>query len=98
LSEGIQALLAWGRWPLLVALVVFGLAVLYRYGPDRDQPQWRWVSWGAVIAFIEAVNGRLSYSYRFALNLAGGSSDFADFGQDIHSREWLVCNGEEFAS
>jgi membrane protein len=52
LPSGVQALLSWGRWPLLVVLVVFGLAVLYRYGPDRDQPQWRWVSWGAVTAAV----------------------------------------------
>ncbi|HEX2574879.1 MAG TPA: YihY/virulence factor BrkB family protein [Aquihabitans sp.] len=40
------------RWPLLFALVIVGLAVLYKYGPDRDAPKWRWVSWGSVIAAI----------------------------------------------
>lgn len=40
------------RWPLLALFVLAGLAVVYRYGPSRDQPRWRWVSWGAVIATI----------------------------------------------
>jgi len=38
------------QWPLLIVLVMLGLAVLYRFGPDRDKPQWRWVSPGAMMA------------------------------------------------
>lgn len=37
-------------WPILLAGFVCGLAVLYRHAPDRAEPRWRWVSWGAVIA------------------------------------------------
>jgi uncharacterized BrkB/YihY/UPF0761 family membrane protein len=43
-------LLAFLRWPLLYLVVLFGLACLYRYGPSRTQPQWRWVTWGSAIA------------------------------------------------
>jgi membrane protein len=38
------------RWPVLVVIVMIGLAALYRFAPSRDEPRWRWVSWGAVIA------------------------------------------------
>ncbi len=41
-----------GRWVLLVALVSAALAVLYRLAPDRDAPQLRWVSVGAVVATV----------------------------------------------
>src|SRR6202035_3694132 len=40
------------EWPLLIVLVMLGLAALYRYAPDRDKPQWRWVSQGAITATI----------------------------------------------
>ena len=40
------------RWPLLALLALFGLAVVYRYGPSRDHPKWRWVSPGAAAAMI----------------------------------------------
>lgn len=40
------------RWPILVGLVMTALAVLYRFGPCRARPRWRWVSWGAVAATI----------------------------------------------
>jgi membrane protein len=49
-DEGIQSLLSFLRWPLLAVFLLFGLAVTYRYAPSRDQPHWRWVSWGAVVA------------------------------------------------
>jgi membrane protein len=38
------------RWPLLAVLGLAGLAVLYRYGPDRDPAKWRWVTWGSAAA------------------------------------------------
>lgn len=38
------------RWVLLFGGVLVGLSVLYRYGPDRDEPRWRWVSVGSVLA------------------------------------------------
>jgi membrane protein len=40
------------RFVILGGLLVVGLAVLYRYAPDRDQPKWSWVSWGSGIATL----------------------------------------------
>jgi membrane protein len=40
------------RWPLLALIAIVGLAVMYRYAPDRDAPSWRWVSAGAVVATV----------------------------------------------
>ncbi len=39
-------------WLILVVLVAVVLAILYRLGPDRDAPQMRWVSVGAVVATV----------------------------------------------
>jgi membrane protein len=38
------------RWPLLAAVLVVGLAVLYRVAPSRKDARWQWVSWGSVAA------------------------------------------------
>ena len=38
------------RWPVLVAVLLTGLSVLYRYGPDRGDPKWRWITPGSLIA------------------------------------------------
>ena len=39
-------------WLLVSVAVLTALAVLYRYGPSRTSPQWRWVTTGAVFALI----------------------------------------------
>jgi len=47
-SDGSTAsLLSLLRWPLLFAALLFALACLYRFGPSREHPQWRWVTWAA---------------------------------------------------
>ncbi|HUN71330.1 MAG TPA: YihY/virulence factor BrkB family protein [Steroidobacteraceae bacterium] len=38
------------RWILLWLFAALGLAIVYRYAPSRENAQWRWVSWGSVIA------------------------------------------------
>ncbi len=38
------------RWPVVAILMVLALAVLYHYAPDQDRREWRWWSWGAVLA------------------------------------------------
>lgn len=48
LGTGAQALL----WLALSVLTAVVLAVLYRFGPDRKQARWRWVSWGAAGATV----------------------------------------------
>ena len=38
------------RWPLLLVVASFCIAVIYRYGPSRDKPKWRWITPGSVLA------------------------------------------------
>lgn len=38
------------RWVLLWVFAALGLAIVYRYAPSRQNPRWRWVSWGSVVA------------------------------------------------
>jgi len=50
------------RWALLVVLIVVALAVVYRVAPDRDAPQFKWTSVGAVVAAALWVLGSLAFS------------------------------------
>src|SRR5205085_11000672 len=38
------------RWPVLLVLVAVALAFIYRYGPSRAEPRWRWITWGSAFA------------------------------------------------
>ena len=50
LSRSADTFISWIRWPLLVLLGLLGLAVLYRFVPDRTSPKWRWVTPGSLVA------------------------------------------------
>ncbi len=52
LGAGARWAVRWLRWPLLAALAMAGLVVIYRRGPDRTPPKWRWVSWGSALATV----------------------------------------------
>jgi membrane protein len=40
------------RWPILALIVMFALAAVYKVAPYRKSPEFKWTSWGAVIATI----------------------------------------------
>ena len=44
--------MSWLRWPLVVVVAVFGLAVFYFFAPNRDHRQWHWISPGAAVATL----------------------------------------------
>jgi membrane protein len=52
-----------GRWVVLALLVLTALAVVYRYAPDRANPRWRWVSWGAVVGLVLWLLGSVGFSW-----------------------------------
>lgn len=49
-------------WVVLVGGSVMGLSLLYRYGPQRTNAKWRWVTPGAVVGTILWVLASLAFS------------------------------------
>ncbi len=76
------------RWPLLALMVAAGLAVLYKYAPDRDQPKLRWVSWGAVIATILWLIGSALFTL-YVNNFGKFSETYGSFAGIIVLMLWL---------
>lgn len=64
-------------WPLLVVALGAGLAILYRYGPSRDAPKLRWISWGSGLALLLW----LAMSWLFSLYV----SNFANYDETYGS-------------
>jgi membrane protein len=51
-SDWEDLLLRLGRWPAMFLVLALALAIIYRYGPNRQAPQWRWVTRGSAIAAL----------------------------------------------
>jgi membrane protein len=73
----------------LAAAFALGLAVLYRYAPDRDAPRWRWVSWGAVVATALWVVGSVAFSV-YVSNFGSYGETYGSIGAVIVLMLWLV--------
>uniref|UniRef100_UPI002B279710 YihY/virulence factor BrkB family protein n=1 Tax=Nocardioides sp. TaxID=35761 RepID=UPI002B279710 len=54
LGVGSTAVTVWGvaKWPVILAVVVIVVALLYYVTPNVEQPKFRWISVGAVFAIV----------------------------------------------
>ncbi len=80
--------IAWLRWPALLLMLLFGLAMLYRFGPDLDNARWRWISPGAAFAAVAWVGGSALLSWYLA-SFADYDATYGSLGAAIGLMMWL---------
>ncbi len=76
------------RWPVLVAMMIVVLSVVYRFGPSREHARWRWVTWGSVAASVLWVAASLAFSW-YMSNLAHYDRTYGSFGAAAGAMTWL---------
>lgn len=76
------------RWPFLYVIVVFVLMVFYRYGPSRVRAQWRWVTWGSLIAALLWILVSMAFS-RYVASFDGYNRMYGSLGAIIVFMVWL---------
>lgn len=62
---GDQAVLVWSiaKWPVVLAVVVLIVAMLYQFTPNVKQPKFRWLSLGAVFAIVVWALASLAFGF-----------------------------------
>lgn len=76
------------RWPLLTAMVMLGLALLYRYGPSRRAAKWRWLSVGTIAATALWIAGSLGLSF-YVANFGDYDKTYGSLGAVIGMMMWM---------
>ena len=76
------------RWPALLVAVLGGLALLYRYGPSRDAPRWRWVTWGSTIAGVLWLIASLAFSW-YVSNFGSYNETYGSLGAVVGFMTWI---------
>jgi membrane protein len=79
------------QWPLLIVLVLAGLAVLYRFGPDRDKPQWRWVTPGAIAATALWIVASIGFTV-YVANFNSYDKTYGSLGGVVILLTWLYLS------
>jgi len=79
------------RWTLLVAALVVGLGVLYRWAPDRPPRRWRWISWGTVTAVALWAVGSVGFSV-YVDNFGSYNATYGSIAAVIVLMLWLFLS------
>jgi membrane protein len=92
---GINVVIKWSllllEWPLLGALMMGALAVLYRFAPDRAAAQWRWVSPGAMVATVLWILGSIAFSV-YVSNFNSYDKTYGSLGGVVVLLTWLYLS------
>jgi membrane protein len=88
LPEFLGGILALARWPVLLLIVAVALAAMYRWGPSRSEPRWRWVSWGSAAAAIAWLALSALFSW-YAANFGNFNKTYGSLGAVIGLMLWM---------
>lgn len=82
------ALIGFGRWPVLFALIVVGIGLLYRFGPSRSPARWRWTSAGSLLAALLWVAASALFSW-YVANFNSYNEIYGSLGAVIAFMVWM---------
>ena len=85
---GAGAVLAWLRWPALLVVTVVGLSVLYRFGPSRQRPKWRWITPGSLLAAVLWLIASFAFSI-YVSSFGHFNKTYGSLGAVIGFMTWI---------
>ena len=88
LSSAAGLALSLGRWPALALLMALTLSTVYRFGPSRARPKWRWVTLGAVAGAALWLAGSLAFS-AYVARFASYQETFGVLGTVMMVMTWF---------
>jgi len=83
-----QTIMSLIRWPVVLAVLAVGLAILYRYAPSRGPVPWHWISPGAGAACILWLIGSVVFAI-YVQNFGAYNETFGALGGVIVLLTWL---------
>ncbi len=83
-----DTLLRLARWPILLVLVIGGLAALFRYAPSRREARWQWLTIGSIFAAVAWLVGSALLSWYLA-DFANYDATYGSLGAGIGMMMWM---------
>jgi membrane protein len=76
------------KWPIMAAVVVFLLAVLYYVAPNARLPKFQWISPGAVVALVIWIVATVGFFF-YVRNFGSYNATYGTLGGAISLLVWL---------
>ena len=77
---------------ILAALAVMGLlATIYRYGPDRPNAKWRWITPGSIVATLAWLLATVGFGF-YVANFGSYNATYGSLGAVIVFLTWLYLS------
>jgi membrane protein len=83
-----KIIISLARWPLMLAILLVALALLYRFGPSRQPARWQWLSVGTLVAALLWIAGSALLSW-YLSNFANYSATYGSLGAAIGLMMWM---------
>jgi membrane protein len=88
LGGATETIIKLARWPALLIVVTLALAFLYRYGPSREKPQWRWITSGSAVAAVSWIIVSILFAW-YAENVGSFNKTYGSLGAIIAFMLWI---------
>ena len=87
--DGWNALLvSLARWPLTAIVAAGAISVVYRFGPDRQQAKWRWLSLGGILSTLVWMIASAGFTFYLA-NFADYNATYGALGAVVGLMVWI---------
>jgi membrane protein len=85
---GLGLIVDYARWPSLLLGASLMIAAIYRFGPSRDRPQWRWISPGSIFAVIVWIAASVLFSW-YASHFGNYNKTYGSLGAAVGFMTWI---------
>ena len=88
------------RWPIVLVVGALAVLAIYRFGPSREPPKLRWITWGALLTIVGLTAMSLGFSF-YLSHFANYNATYGTLGALIGFLVWtwlsvtiLIVGGE----
>ena len=88
LAQDSKTIVSLARWPVMFAILLMALGVLYRFGPSRRAARWEWLSVGTLAAALLWIGGSSLLSW-YLSNFGNYDATYGSLGAAIGLMMWM---------
>ena len=88
LAQDSKIIVSLARWPVMFAILLLALGVLYRFGPSRRAARWEWLSVGTLAAALLWIGGSSLLSW-YLSNFGNYDATYGSLGAAIGLMMWM---------